>query len=531
MAVTDDFLVDGPGAPAGWTQSILAGGDTASLSVSNSRAHINLPSGIARDSIASTGGSDTSAGFTHPLPDHGGNIDIAVQLDTDITDLAGLGFNILMSDGAGGDARGAWHKPTSTSAYVPRGFMYTRAAGAGAAAFNANISQYQSGIPAWLRQQYDAATNTWRWFDSSDGFTWSARGSAVRAFNATMLKISATNAAATPASVMRINQVVDVIAAGTADLRSLDLLERNRQTVSRILGTDGALPTGWVDESYGGDSVTWTGTAMRLTDVGDLEVRAANSARIRYTGQKLLEFGMYLRCVTTTSSSSCFLTPGFTNGTQESDWNDQYTVKSGYAQEVQITTIRRPIRVDDPSDGNVAVPPESSSTGLDETPYCWLKDLTATTLNGNVTNFRFERNRTSDGHYRYRAKWWLASEAEPDVWNLYDGQDEVNDMPLGPYLSLSRNALTDSLGVVDVFELEYYELASSGDSVFEPIELGDGSRNDCIMAGLVSQGFTSGTIADRERARLLAKLELSPPVEGYSLYDLYRTAAEQPRLF
>lgn len=63
----------------------------------------------------------------------------------------------------------------------------------------------------------------------------------------------------------------------------------------------------------------------------------------------------------------------------------------------------------------------------------------------------------------------------------------------------------------------------------DPILVGDGSLADRIMAGLISQGFTEGTLADRERARLLAKLVLVEP-QNLSIQDLYSLANEENRL-
>jgi len=60
----------------------------------------------------------------------------------------------------------------------------------------------------------------------------------------------------------------------------------------------------------------------------------------------------------------------------------------------------------------------------------------------------------------------------------------------------------------------------------EPIEVGQGSKIDRIMAGLVSQGYTEGTVADRERQRLLDKTQLS---HG-TILDLYREAGEEARI-
>lgn len=64
----------------------------------------------------------------------------------------------------------------------------------------------------------------------------------------------------------------------------------------------------------------------------------------------------------------------------------------------------------------------------------------------------------------------------------------------------------------------------------EPILVGSGSITDQIMAGLISQGFTTGSVSDRERARLLARLLLVEP-QKLSMMDLYTLANENNRLW
>lgn len=56
------------------------------------------------------------------------------------------------------------------------------------------------------------------------------------------------------------------------------------------------------------------------------------------------------------------------------------------------------------------------------------------------------------------------------------------------------------------------------------------SRIDTIFTSLTSAGYTTGTIHDRERKRLLAALALTEP-QRLSLQDLYKLASERPRLF
>lgn len=56
------------------------------------------------------------------------------------------------------------------------------------------------------------------------------------------------------------------------------------------------------------------------------------------------------------------------------------------------------------------------------------------------------------------------------------------------------------------------------------------SVNDDLMTELTGLGYTEGSVSDRERARLLDDLLLSPTVAGLSLYDLYELAGEEPRI-
>lgn len=73
------------------------------------------------------------------------------------------------------------------------------------------------------------------------------------------------------------------------------------------------------------------------------------------------------------------------------------------------------------------------------------------------------------------------------------------------------------------------QVFNEGEELFEPILAGNGSLADQIFNGLVSQGFLTGSLADRERARLLSKLVLAEP-QNLSLQDLYDLADEDHRL-
>ncbi len=450
MALTEEF--NGNTLPDGWSfESPLAGG---SYSVSDGRVHITLPDGTAYDSIFNTGSADNVPGVTHEIPDHGGDIDIAIQCDTDVGDKKGHGINLLCK-GSGNDAcRFTWYHADNDNEGV-RVYGYARAGGSGAQIGNSNLSTFMTGIPSWLRIKYTAATSTWEAMHSSDGFTWLTFMSGERAFTATTFKVGYGNNAATPTGgTIRINQVVDVIAVGTEDLRAHVPL-RTPVPVVTINGADGQLPAEFTDASEGMSSIEWTEGALRFSHDASQDASegvGVPRAAIRYTGTNFEEWGMVFKVSNPVGNASTYFVAGcaeYVGG----QGLDQYSFGGGYALEIQSGAVRRPIRVDDDTDATVSpVPP--FSTGLNEVPYCWLKDLTGYNMrDGDARWFRMERLGR-----RFRVKEWADGEAEPDEWNLYDGQDEVNDQAHGPTLSLSHNAVKTGSSVFDVFYLQFYKL-------------------------------------------------------------------------
>lgn len=80
--------------------------------------------------------------------------------------------------------------------------------------------------------------------------------------------------------------------------------------------------------------------------------------------------------------------------------------------------------------------------------------------------------------------------------------------------------ITDNMGLLDAYS------AQKG-GTFVPVKGG----TDAIIAELAGLGFTTGTLLDRERARLLAQLTLTPQQGiNLTLYDLYKMNGEHPRL-
>lgn len=80
--------------------------------------------------------------------------------------------------------------------------------------------------------------------------------------------------------------------------------------------------------------------------------------------------------------------------------------------------------------------------------------------------------------------------------------------------------ITDNMGLMDAVN------AQKG-GTFVPVKGG----TDAIIAELAGLGFSTGTLLDRERARLMAQLTLTPlQAVNLTLYDLYKLNNEHPRL-
>ena len=456
MALTTDF--DGSALPDGWTFEAPLG--IGSLTVAESRATVSIPQGTAHDSISSTTSPDNTVGLVHSVA--GGDLDIAWQVDTDVSDQRGHSINLLVK-GAGSDAaRFAWYKNDSATEDAPRHYTYVRAGGTGGTFGNLKISTYQTGIPAWLRLRYTAATGLWESLDSSDGLTWVLREDGTRALTPAQIKLGVGNNPSRTAIKIRINRCVDLLAAGTTDLRA-PAPDVTRTPVSTILGTDAALPTGWVNDSIGTSTVTFTGAVMRLdhdaTQSNALPSPPTASARIRWTGAAVQDWGLLLKLAAPIGNSACFLTPtvGVYNGTA---WIDQYSPGAGYGLEIQLGGIRRPIRVDDPT--GTDVDGSGSTTGLNEVPYCWLKDFSGQYDMGlgGVRWFRMERVGR-----RVRVREWADGDVEPSTWALFDGQDQVEDRAGAPALSLSHNDVRTGTARVDVARIEFYEVTTASTGV------------------------------------------------------------------
>lgn len=457
MTLTEDFLDDS--LPAGWTFTSPAA-TGMSYVVHDSRVYVTMPAGTSYDSYSSNSGggaTDNSAGVQHAANLVGGDLDVAMQYDTDVTYRKGWGANLIVKGADPAEyVRFVFHHPNSDQQYGSV-FCYARNTAGGANFLNQlNLSNYnfQTGAPSWIRLSYASATGIWTARTSTDGWNWVDLASSVaRAFTPVTVKAAATSVTPATGITLRINRVVDVLAAGTTDLRSA-LPARNRDPIT-VYNGEASLPAGWIDDSVSPSTVTFTSSVMRFTDSNTVTGAPHPTARIRYAGTGSAEWGLLLRMRNTTGDSICYGTAGA--GVVHTGWVDQYAFGHGYAQEINSGIIRRPIRIDDIRNTDVA-PPVSPPTGLDERPYYWMKDLTGqyNMRDGGWRWFRLERISR-----RYRVKEWADGVSEPATWDLFDGQDEVYnpvDIVSVPFISYTRN--NQALGGVSTLDFSYIEFYS-----------------------------------------------------------------------
>lgn len=462
MTLTTEF--PGSSLPAGWTFSSALG--TGSAAVANGRLTLTAPSGTSYDSISAGSGVNNAICIAHALG--GGDVDIAIQVDKDNGDLKSVGYTLLITDGAGGWGRFALTHPNDNSER-PNFFGASRPTGSGTGSggtnhYNTHVNNppasLQSGTPAWLRLKFTLATGVFQPYYSTDGVTWVTYTPFTRAIGPptqVLIGLTRTAPTATGGSI-EVGQVVDVLAAGTTDLRA-PVIARKRTLLAELTGTDGALPAEWEDDSVGGDSISWTGAALRFASDA---ANVGSYARIKYLGTKVPEWEVLLRAQAVTFSGSLFATFAGTTDVGGSGI-DVYVRGAGYGLEIG-NTARRPIRVDDPTGSDVASVP--GSTGLDEKPYCWLLDTTGTQLSTGAPTrmWRFQRIGR-----RFRVREWadqgsLAASlaAEPTTW-MFDGQDEIERQDAGPVLVLSHNNPVGGLtgtGQFDVLYLGFWGLSA-----------------------------------------------------------------------
>lgn len=445
MALTEEF--NGSAVPAGWTfEDSGVGG--ASVAVSGGRCHITLPSGGSQDGISNATNTDNTGGIVHALGS--ADLDFAVQLDSEIGTRRGRQFNLHVRGNGGtpGDGRTAQEMVryafyANSVGSVSR-FILARSGGASTTVINTSFeADTFHGNPGWARVRYVHSTGVWTFFWSTDGFTWNTLATHTRSMTLEGGSIKVGMGDINPEAAggtIRIGQTVDVDAAGTTDLRE-SLVSYERQTISTIDGTDGALAAGWTDDSANGGTVTWTGTAMRLTQTSTDQSRG----RVRWTGPHHERCGLLVKFTSGVAThGNVYFVPGVGNE-DDSGTTDQYVHTPGYG--IEITTggtgwkwVRRDWRT------TVGSPTDMDSA------YAFLKSTTEPSVSLGGTHWvRVEK---VDRRVRMRA--WLDGDDEPSTWQ-FDGQDEIVDGPFAPTLGVAHN---DGLSVptagVDVLSAEFY---------------------------------------------------------------------------
>lgn len=436
-SITTDF--DGDPFSEGWAVDSPLGGET--VDVFDSRVHITVPDTQVYDTINSTSAPDNSAGIIRSIV--GPDIDVAVQFDTDASNTSGLGLTVLVKGDTEDDiCRFTMYSTATVTSLNPLLYGFQRANGEGSSSGNSSFSGHNTMHPSWLRVKYVSATGTWTCLTSLDGVNWTTRHQPVREFTPTRFKVSLSTGAAIGATI-RIQKVVDVLSAGTEDLRD-PVEELTASTVLVVQGTDGALPSELTDDSLNGGSITWTGTAMRLTQ--DLDTDQSR-ARVEYTGPTVADNCGALALVQhNASGSQAFFAVGF--GQDTGDPSDQYSRGPGYIHETAGSNGRRVLRVD----------PAGDKIGF-EGPYGFLQTGSSEFATvGNRVWIRIERIGR-----RVRSKDWLDGQPEPETWNRYDGQDQVQEGPYGLGFAYSHNDGATQTGTrtLDIYHLEFYQLASS----------------------------------------------------------------------
>jgi hypothetical protein len=153
---------------------------------------------------------------------------------------------------------------------------------------------------------------------------------------------------------------------------------------------------------------------------------------------------------------------------------DQYVRGPGHGLEVQLGPIRRPIEVDWSADTDSFS--DISSTGLREQPYGHeFQHLAEPSFTNSYRMFRLERLRDPDGPWqRYRVKEWASvgtlqedKDAEPEAYNLFDGQASIRLEPFGFTVSLSHNG-TEGSATVRSLDVSHWEMYALVDDVPDP---------------------------------------------------------------
>lgn len=432
-ALSEDFT--GGALPTGWSESD-PGASGSTFSYSDTAVTVTTPASQNTDTIFNTSSVDNSVGVTHAVAP--GDLDIAVQLDNDISQFENLSVNLLFFGSTNADAA----RFSIYQAGQPRAYSYARSGGAGGGVgptILASTNDWFQGIPAWLRVTYASSTGVWTFYGSADGANWDQIIQNTRSFDAETFKISLSSFNTFPGGSLEINRVVDIAALGSTDVRSAIAAYERTSRVS-FSGTDGSLPAGLVDDSANSGSITWTGSALRFTSNLGID---GSRARLRYTGTTYDEAGTLTQFQFAGINGNLYSVFGIG---EDTGGIDQYARGPGYAWEGNPSTNRVVVRIDEPG---------TAATSFND-QYTFLIDDLGSNLGGTPGAVFWARiERVED---RVRARIWQDGSTEPSTWD-YDGEDEMIDGPFGPALALTHNdGTTGGDQYMDVLSFDFYEI-------------------------------------------------------------------------
>lgn len=437
MALTAQF--GGGSLPTGWS-FVQNGAANATIDNSGESADILIPAGTTSDSIFSTSSSDGTAGLEHSVS---GDFDIAVRVSTVLTGDATPMFGFIL--------RGATVAEMIRWSVYGNGaeanqYGYQRAGGSGStfqgAGSLATAAVYLGGAPAWYRVVRSGTTYTF--YASGDGALWNQHAQGTSNADPGTLKLSVGSTGNLSGVPVRIDEVVDLDAAGTTDARGT--IQTTYTDPASVLTTDFTTLPSWLvlDTTVDGTATHGAGYVELSTATAD-----GSSGRLTYSGTGYVEGGLLLGLRVTTENASAYIAAAL--AVNDGGGNiDVYMGLPGYGFEILAqgsgdTTV--PIRVHRPA-----------SIDLFDEPYTFLAPKWSY---GDVTSKVWVRLEKFGSRMRMRT-WLDSAGSEPSTWD-YDAEEDTlrGEGLMEPYVSIGHNPGAPSDGAVRIEDLTFYEVSDT----------------------------------------------------------------------
>lgn len=440
--MTLETRFDGATLPDGWTATEPTG---SSVTVGTGQLVLHIDGGLAFDSIFSTGSDPEGPRVTHALG--GGDLDIAVQLGEEITNLTRGGLDLIVL-GAGTDAvrMGLYCQDASNLETLT--FAYARSSVSGSGSKTISSPDMNGGHGGWLR--ITLVDDQWTMWHSPSGRSgdWLqlAQFTSVMDPATFMIHAVSTNSDQVEGRDQRIVRVVDLQARGTDDATE-PVPTTIRTTVLNANLGGASLPSGLSSDTANGGSVTVADGHARLSI--DMSVDGSY-AWLLVDNEPAANQGLLVQYRKVAGTGQSFYTiairmddapavPGFTTP------DDQYGVGVGYLLEGNLGNsgtrfIRRnPVR----------------SGGDFEEPYTFLYD--EANENPSVGWIWVRIEAFGD---RIRAKQWNDAIAveEPTEWE-YDVEDAMRPSGRIAFTFSHNDGTSGDTAVMEIATFQVYELS------------------------------------------------------------------------